>query len=72
MIWEILEILCQSAVAMLCCGIVAVLFCGITVYLLLSGIAKVIRSITLARRIEQNILNQIEDMVKAKMERDAK
>lgn len=39
---------------------------GVTAYLLLSGIAKLVKSITLARRIEQNIINQIEDMVEAK------
>ena len=45
---------------------------GIASYVVLSGIAKVIKAVTLARKIEQAILNQIEDMVKAKMEKEAK
>jgi hypothetical protein len=45
---------------------------GIATYLILSGIAKIVKSITLARKIEQNIINQIEDMMKAKMEKQAK
>ena len=45
---------------------------GIVSYAVLSGIAKVIKAVTLARKIEQAILNQIEDMVKAKMEKEAK
>jgi len=45
---------------------------GIATYLILSGIAKIVKSITLARKIEQNIINQIEDMMKAKMEKEAK
>lgn len=47
-----------------------ILTVGIAAYLILSGIAKIIKNITLARRIEQNIINQIEDMVKAKMEQE--
>jgi len=45
---------------------------GIATYLILSGIAKIVKNVTLARKIEQNIINQIEDMVKAKMEKQAK
>ena len=45
---------------------------GILSYAVLSGIAKVVKAFTLARKIEQNIINQIEDMVKAKMEKEAK
>jgi len=45
---------------------------GIVSYAVLSGIAKVIKAVTLARKIEQAIINQIEDMVKAKMEKEAK
>jgi len=45
---------------------------GILSYAVLSGVAKVVKNLTLARRIEQNIINQIEDMVKAKMEKEAK
>jgi len=41
---------------------------GIFSYCVLSGIAKVIKATTIARKIEQNIINQIEDMVKAKLE----
>ena len=40
---------------------------GILSYAVLSGIAKVVKAVTLARKIERNIINQIEDMVKAKM-----
>jgi len=39
---------------------------GIFSYCILSGIAKVIKAVTIARKIEQAILNQIEEMVKAK------
>jgi len=35
------------------------------------GASKIIRAMTLARKIEQNILNQIEAMVKAKLEKEA-
>jgi len=42
---------------------------GILSYSVLSGIAKVIKAATIARKIERNILNQIEDMVKAKLEK---
>lgn len=53
--------------------IVAVLIsAGVFSYCVLSGIAKVIKATTIARKIERNILNQIEDMVKAKMEKEAK
>ena len=45
---------------------------GILSYAVLSGIAKVVKAVTLARKIERNIINQIEDMVKAKMEKEAK
>ena len=45
---------------------------GIASYAVLSGVAKVVKAFTLARKIEQNIINQIEDMVKAKMEKEAK
>ena len=40
---------------------------GIFSYCVLSGIAKVIKVATIARKIEQN---QIEDMVKAKLEKE--
>jgi len=43
---------------------------GVFSYCVLSGIAKVIKAVTIARKIEQNIINQIEDMVKAKMEQE--
>jgi hypothetical protein len=41
---------------------------GILSYCLLSGIAKVIKAITMARKIEKALLNQIEDLIKAKYE----
>ena len=45
---------------------------GILSYAVLSGIAKVIKAVTLARKIEQAIINQIEDMAKAKLEKAQK
>ena len=42
---------------------------GVASYAVLSGIAKIIKAVTLARKIEQTILNQIEDMAKAKLEK---
>jgi len=51
--------------------IVAVLIStGVLSYCILSGIAKVIKAATIARRIEQAIIRQIEDMVKAKLEQE--
>ena len=41
---------------------------GFFSYCVLSGIAKVIKAATIARKIERNIIKQIEDMIKAKME----
>ena len=43
---------------------------GIFSYCVLSGIAKVIKAATIARKIERAIINQIENMVKAKMEQE--
>ena len=45
---------------------------GILSYAVLSGIAKVIKAVTLARKIEQAIINQIEDMAEAKLEKERK
>jgi len=45
---------------------------GIVSYAVLSGIAKVIKAVTLARKIEQAIINQIEDMAEAKLEKERK
>ena len=45
---------------------------GIVSYAVLSGVAKVVKAVTLARKIEQAIINQIEDMAKAKLEKAQK
>jgi len=45
---------------------------GIASYAILSGVAKVIKAVTLARKIEQAIINQIEDMAEAKLEKERK